>query len=51
LAHIEELAKLLKHKDPEMRRRAAKSLQVLEDSRATEPLMEALGSRHFHRVT
>jgi len=42
VAYIEELAKALRHEDPEVRVNVANALKELEDPRATMPLIEAL---------
>ena len=42
MAYIEELAKALRHEDPEVRVNVANALKELKDPRATMPLIEAL---------
>ena len=42
MAYVEELAKALRHEDPEVRVRVANALHELEDPRATMPLINAL---------
>ena len=42
MAYVDELAKALRHEDPEVRVRVANALKELESPRATIPLIETL---------